>query len=66
MNFIQLFPNDNRVPEVKLKIAESYRNIGQYDNAIKQYEEIIQKYPEEYSIQEAALGIAPVFYSTKN
>ena len=45
--FLKKFPNNEKVPNVKFLIAFTYHNnLNDYDNAKREYEEFIEKYPD--------------------
>jgi TolA-binding protein len=50
--------------QAKLKIADSYFNMEMYDEALKEYQRIIQQHPDHPNIGEAQYGLALVYKVT--
>ncbi|NUN70631.1 MAG: tetratricopeptide repeat protein [Bacteroidetes bacterium] len=60
--FIQQFPQDERVPQTQYDIAESYYNAERFDLAIQEYNHTIKYHPKsEYAVT-AAYNKAWCFY----
>ncbi|MGB1243203.1 MAG: tetratricopeptide repeat protein, partial [Chitinophagales bacterium] len=54
-------PDSEYVPKSLLKLGLIYYNIGDYNNSLKYYEEVLRKYPKSDQGQGAILGAKDVF-----
>ncbi len=54
-------PDSEYIPKSLLSVGLTYYNIGDYNNSLKYYEEILKKYPKSDEGQSAIFGIKDVF-----
>ncbi|NDY58949.1 tetratricopeptide repeat protein, partial [Desulfovibrio sulfodismutans] len=52
------YPNDENIPLIHFYWGEHYFEKGDYQKAAKEYQELIQRYPESRYVREASMGMA--------
>jgi len=52
------YPNDENIPLIHFYWGEHYFEKGDYQKAAKEYQELIQRYPESRFVREASMGMA--------
>ena len=60
--FIHFFPEDEKVPEAKLMIGQSYLNAKAYEKARKSLEKVHQEYPDRFVGGKALFLIGESYY----
>lgn len=52
------YPNDENIPLISFYWGEHYFDKGDYQKAAKEYQDLIQRYPESRFVREASMGMA--------
>jgi TolA-binding protein len=52
------YPNDENIPLIHFYWGEHYFEKGDYQKAAKEYQELIQRFPESRFVREASMGMA--------
>lgn len=58
--FIREIPHSTLLPDVLLSRATAYVNVEQYDQAVKDYEQLLQQYTKHPNAQSALLGLSRI------
>jgi len=64
-DYLAQFPKGEAVPEALLRLGDIYLRYGAYDDARRQYRQLVERFPGERSAEDAMIGILVSWFNEK-